>query len=574
MNKMIAERYMLVTALGEGGMADVYLAVDTILNREVAIKILRGELGKDPVALLRFQREANAVSKLNHPNVVDVYDVGEYEGRHYIVMEYVRGRTLKQLISQRGALQADEAVNIMIQLTSAVQHAHENNIIHRDIKPQNVLVKDDGTVKITDFGIALAHDAVQLTQTNAVLGSAHYLAPETTRGETPTNQVDIYALGIVFYELLTGSVPFNGENPVQIAMKHLREEVPSVKEFNPTIPQSVENIIIKATVKNRSLRYQSADEMLKDLDLCLLPQYRDVKKLVFEEEKDPTMVLTSKKQVTGKKTVNKAKQKIVEMDDEEDEEEVSPRKSHTKVIIVVLLALICIGATVAILLLSGVFRTEKTIEVPDVLKVSERDAKQTLKLSGFNAENVIVKEELSDDVEKGDVISISPNVGEQAKKGTQFTLTISKGIYFVVDDYTNELYDDVVAKLSKENPNLKVEVTYEYAVDKKAGYITKQEGHQKGDKLDPDKQETITFTVTAKPTMKLENIVGRKVEDVTKELGDKGFVVVSTPLSTSELSEEELKNIEYDVVISCDPKEGTQYTQEGEAYIMLYYYQS
>lgn len=573
MNKMIAERYMLVTALGEGGMADVYLAVDTILNREVAIKILRGELGKDPVALLRFQREANAVSKLNHPNVVDVYDVGEYEGRHYIVMEYVRGRTLKQLISQRGALQADEAVNIMIQLTSAVQHAHENNIIHRDIKPQNVLVKDDGTVKITDFGIALAHDAVQLTQTNAVLGSAHYLAPETTRGETPTNQVDIYALGIVFYELLTGSVPFNGDNPVQIAMKHLREEVPSVIEFNPTIPQSVENIIIKATLKNRSLRYQSAEEMLHDLDLCLLPQYRDVKKLVFEEEQDPTMVMTSKKQVTGKKTVNKAKQKIVEMDDEDDEKEIPPRKSYTKVIIVVLLALICIGVTVAILLLSGVFHTEKSFEVPDVLNVTQRDATQTLKLSGFDAENITVKEELSDDVEKGKVISISPEIGEQAKKGTHFTLTISKGIYFVVGDYTNELYDDVVAKLSKENPNLKVEVNYEYAVDKKAGYITKQEGHQKGDKLDPDKTETITFTVTAKPTMKLENIVGRKVEDVTKELGEKGFVVVSSPLSTSELSEEELKTIKYDVVISCDPAEGTQYTQEGEAYIMLYYYQ-
>lgn len=574
MNKMIAERYMLVTALGEGGMADVYLAVDTILNREVAIKILRGELGKDPVALLRFQREANAVSKLNHPNVVDVYDVGEYDGRHYIVMEYVRGRTLKQLISQRGALQADEAVNIMIQLTSAVQHAHENNIIHRDIKPQNVLVKDDGTVKITDFGIALAHDAVQLTQTNAVLGSAHYLAPETTRGETPTNQVDIYALGIVFYELLTGSVPFNGENPVQIAMKHLREEVPSVKEFNPTIPQSVENIIIKATVKNRSLRYQSADEMLRDLDLCLLPQYRNVKKLVFEEEKDPTMVLTSKKQVTGKKPVNKAKQKIVEMDDDEEEEERAPRKSHTKVIIVVLLALICIGATVAILLLSGIFHSEKSFEVPDVLNVTQRDATQTLKLSGFDAENITVKEELSDDVEKGNVISISPEIGEQAKKGAHFTLTISKGIYFVVDDYTNELYDDVVAKLSKDNPNLKVEVNYEYAVDKKAGYITKQEGHQKGDKLDPDKAETISFTVTAKPTMKLENIVGKKVEDVTKELSEKGFVVVSSPLSTSELSEEELKKIKYGVVISCDPAEGTQYTQEGEAYIMLYYYQS
>ena len=231
---MIAERYMIVSSLGEGGMADVYLAIDTILNREVAIKVLRGELSKDPVTLLRFQREANAVSKLNHPNVVDVYDVGEFEGRHYIVMEYVRGRTLKQLISQRGALHQEEAVNIMIQLTSAVQHAHENDIIHRDIKPQNVLVKDDGTVKITDFGIALAHDTVQLTQSDAVLGSAHYLAPETTRGETPSNQVDIYALGIVFYELLTGNVPFHGDNPVQIAMKHLREEIPSVRDFNPT----------------------------------------------------------------------------------------------------------------------------------------------------------------------------------------------------------------------------------------------------------------------------------------------------------------------------------------------------
>ena len=267
-NKMIAERYMIVSSLGEGGMADVYLAIDTILNREVAIKVLRGELSKDPVTLLRFQREANAVSKLNHPNVVDVYDVGEFEGRHYIVMEYVRGRTLKQLISQRGALHQEEAVNIMIQLTSAVQHAHENDIIHRDIKPQNVLVKDDGTVKITDFGIALAHDTVQLTQSDAVLGSAHYLAPETTRGETPSNQVDIYALGIVFYELLTGNVPFHGDNPVQIAMKHLREEIPSVRDFNPTLPQSVENIIIKATVKNRKLRYQSAKDMLYDLHRC------------------------------------------------------------------------------------------------------------------------------------------------------------------------------------------------------------------------------------------------------------------------------------------------------------------
>ena len=251
MDKMIAERYQIIKSLGEGGMADVYLAVDTILNREVAIKMLRGELSNDPVTLLRFQREANAASKLNHPNVVQVYDVGEYEGRHYIVMEHVRGRTLKQLIQLRGALHKEEAVNIMKQVVSAVQHAHEHHIIHRDIKPQNIMIKDDGTVKITDFGIALAHDAVQLTQSDSVLGSAHYLAPETTRGEPATNQIDIYALGIVFYELLSGDVPFHGDNPVQIAMKHLSEEIPSIREFNPSLPQAVENIIIKATVKNR-----------------------------------------------------------------------------------------------------------------------------------------------------------------------------------------------------------------------------------------------------------------------------------------------------------------------------------
>lgn len=569
MNKMIGERYMLVTSLGEGGMADVYLAVDTILNREVAVKILRGELGKDPVALLRFQREANAVSKLNHPNVVDVYDVGECDGRHYIVMEYVRGRTLKQLISQRGALNCDEAVNIMMQLTSAVEHAHENNIIHRDIKPQNVLVKDDGTVKITDFGIALAHDAVQLTQSNAVLGSAHYLAPETTRGETPSNQVDIYALGIVFYELLTGSVPFHGDNPVQIAMKHLREEVPSVKEFNPTIPQSVENIIIKATVKNRALRYQSAKELLNDLEDCLLPQLQHVKKLEFKEDMEPTLVMDGKRPAPSKKAV-KAKAKVIPI--EEDEEEDRP-KSHTKAIMVTLLALICVGATIALLVLLGIFSTEKTLVVPDISNISRRDAEQTLRLSGFDATKISVKEELSDTIEKGNIISSHPEIGSEAKKGSSFTLTISKGIYFVVDDYTNLLYEDVKNQLQKDNPNLNVKMETHYDVNMKAGYIIEQKGHAKGDKLDPTETETITFVVTAKPTMKLENLIGRKVDEVTKELEEQGFVVISSRLSTMDLSEEEIADLKHNVVISCDPEEGTQYTQEGDACIMLYYYE-
>lgn len=570
---MIGERYMIVTSLGEGGMADVYLAVDTILNREVAIKILRGELGKDPVALLRFQREANAVSKLNHPNVVDVYDVGEFEGRHYIVMEYVRGRTLKQLISQRGALHCEEAVNIMIQLTSAVEHAHENNIIHRDIKPQNVLVKDDGTVKITDFGIALAHDAVQLTQSDAVLGSAHYLAPETTRGEAPSNQVDIYALGIVFYELLTGSVPFSGDNPVQIAMKHLREEVPSVKEFNPTIPQSVENIIRKATVKNRSLRYQSAKQMLKDLDVCLLEGCRNVAKLEFEEEKNPTLVMKNKPK-TATKPTGRQKEKLIEIHEEEEEETPArSTRSHTKIMIVILIVLICIGATIGIIFLGGVFKQEKLYTVPDVMEINQRDALQTLEQAGFDTSKVTYKEALSDDVEKGLVVAIEPKVGAESKKSTNFTITLSKGIYFVVDDYTNQLYEDVKAALNKEYPKLEVKVEYSYDVNKKAGYIIEQKGHVKGDKLDPEEKETITFVVTAKPTMILENIKGRKVEEVQKELEAKGFVVITSQLSTSGLSEEEITALKKGEVVDSDPSEGTKYTQEGDTtYIMLYYY--
>ena len=217
--------------------------------------------------------------------------------------------------------------------------------------------------------------------------------------------------------------------------------------------------------------------------------------------------------------------------------------------------------------------SEKTIVVPDVQGVNQRDAQQTLKLSGFDASNIKIKEALSDDVEKGKVISISPEIGSDAKKGTSFTLTISKGIYFVVDDYTNQLYEDVKAQLEKENANLEVKVEYSYAVDKKAGYIIEQKGHVKGDKLDPDEKESITFVVTAKPTKVLENMIGRNVEEVQDELQKEGFVVVTSTLSTSELSEEELAEIKHNVVIQTDPKEGTKYTQEGEEYIMLYYYE-
>ena len=277
----VANRYEIISLIGQGGMADVYKAKDIILNRIVAIKILREKLSHDAMTLVRFQREASAASRLSHPNVVDIYDVGESDGMHYIVMEFIRGRTLKQLIQQRGALSVSESIQIMTQLTSAIDHAHKHNIIHRDIKPQNVLVKDDGTVKITDFGIAIANDAVQLTLNNAVMGSAHYLAPETAQGKEPTAQVDIYSLGIVFYELLTGDVPFHGKTPTEIAVKHLRQPIPYVRDFNPAIPQAVENIILKATAKDPKDRYSSAYAMLEDLQNCMNWEMRNVERISF-----------------------------------------------------------------------------------------------------------------------------------------------------------------------------------------------------------------------------------------------------------------------------------------------------
>lgn len=578
MNKMIAERYMIVSSLGEGGMADVYLAIDTILNREVAIKILRGELCKDPVTLLRFQREANAVSKLNHPNVVDVYDVGEYEGRHYIVMEYIRGRTLKQLISQRGALHQEEAVNIMIQLTSAVQHAHENNIIHRDIKPQNVLVKDDGTVKITDFGIALAHDTVQLTQSDAVLGSAHYLAPETTRGETPTNQVDIYALGIVFYELLTGNVPFHGENPVQIAMKHLREEIPSVRDFNPTLPQSVENIIMKATVKNRKYRYQSARDMLFDLHRCLLPEYQHVDKLVFEEEHpDPTVVMDQRKAKPKPKQTTKPKSKKVIPIEEEEENDKGVSKA-TKAVIGVLIAL-CVFLVAAFILMSGILDKEKIITVPKIAETQTQDeAIQTLVQAGFKKDNIIIKRELSDDIEAGHALSVSPESGKEIGENTELTLTVSKGTYFVVEDYTNRKLSEVEAELANKNPNITLKITKKPMPLKKPDYIVEQSGVEVGEKLDPDKQVTINVTVSDLMTFKIEGIVGLPVAEAAAKIREAsgGVDPILYAMSMDSLSDEEKAKVKEGVVVKVDPAEGTQFVQEigsDAQLITIYYYE-
>lgn len=554
-SNLLADRYKIVKSLGEGGMADVYLAIDTIINREVAIKILRGELENDPVTLLRFQREANAASKLNHENVVQVYDVGNSENRHFIVMEYIRGRTLKQLIQLRGALHKEEAISIMKQLLSGVAEAHKQNIIHRDIKPQNVLVKDDGTVKITDFGIALAHNAVQLTQSDSVLGSAHYLPPEITRGEVATNQSDIYSLGIVFYELLCGSVPFTGDNPVQIAMKHLSEEIPSVREFNPSLPQSIENIIIKATAKNKNYRYKNVEEMLKDVEECLDESHAHDPKLVFEpdEEKNATTVVYKK----------------IEEDNNPHEETSKPQNRW---IIGVVAGVITTILLVGILYFSGFFEyisKPKTELVPNVTNITLEEAKIKLLEQGFVVKTNIIYES-SEEYEKGKVIKTIPSANSIVDYGSEITLVISRGTSYTIENYVGQNIDAIKEKLELVG----IEVSYTKVVsDEKVGTILTQKSLSEGDIIYPqDRKYRIEFTVASEKEFVVINVVGLDIDEAKKKLEDMGGVVELVVLSTDNLSNEELDKIERHVVIEQSPESGTYYIQsEGNVITLTYY---
>jgi eukaryotic-like serine/threonine-protein kinase len=278
----IDERYKITSLLGEGGMAVVYGATDVISKKEVAVKIIKEDTMKNPVNLTRFEREARAAASLNHQNIVRVINLGTAEGRPYMVTELVKGQTLRDVLNARGKYSVLEACDIMYQLCSAVLHAHQHNVIHRDIKPQNVYITTDSTVKLGDFGIATFQNASRVTRSEVVVGSVHYLAPEISQGNPASPQSDIYALGITFFELLTGKVPFDDESPVTVALMHIKDKFPSVRKLNPKVPSSVEKIIYKATEKNPSNRYKSVFDMRKDIDRILRDPDALKKKSFFE----------------------------------------------------------------------------------------------------------------------------------------------------------------------------------------------------------------------------------------------------------------------------------------------------
>ena len=435
--ELIDNRYKIVKSIGEGGMANVYLAWDTILEREVAVKVLRGDLAEDEKFIRRFQREANSASSLRHPNIVEMYDVGEDNGKYFIVMEFVDGMTLKSLIKKRGALNLNEAIDIMLQLASGIACAHDSFIIHRDIKPQNVLILEDGRVKITDFGIAMALNSNELTQTNSVMGSVHYLPPEQASGSGSTIKSDIYSLGILMFELLTGKVPFKGDNAVEIAIKHMRDQIPSVCNINPSIPQSVENIVLKACAKNPKNRYDSAAEMYEDLKTCLDPLRANEDRLVY---KYPEHNLEDTKRIT-KLESREIKNKDLSLESETK----TDKRINTalKVAGIACVSIVVIGLAF-ILILS--INTTKTVKVPSGLEgLTESEACSKLdKVKLICNVKYAYNEEFKEDA----VIKVSPKSETKIKEGNTVTITVnSYSDTVVVDNYVGENLDKVKTEL-------------------------------------------------------------------------------------------------------------------------------
>ena len=549
---LLGERYRIIDTLGEGGMANVYLAEDIILQRKVAVKILRLDLQNEPQTQARFQREALATSELSHPNIVSVLDVGTDHGLPYMVMEYVDGPDLKEYIRQNAPLDLHEVIRIMDQILSAVALAHKHNVIHRDLKPQNILMDKRGNIKIADFGIAVALNQSSVTQTNSVMGSVHYMSPEQTRGGLVTKQSDIYSLGIILYELITGTVPFNGDTPVSIALKHAQEPIPSIRKKDQSVPQALENVVLKATAKDPRDRYATAQAMQADLDSSLDPERADEPVFVpnHGNNNDKTIVLPGFKAPEKEQTV-------------ESEEENKPDKKEKKkdfwqnvkshkwwwIFSVIAAGLIIF---IMIFALSGNNNKPRQVHIPDVTSITEKRAEKRLEAAGLQVGKVIRRQ--SDDIKKGHVIGTKPAAGNRVDQGKAIILIVSSGTSMVkVPDVVGDNYDEAAEKL--ENQGFDVVREDQYSNKMAKGNIISQ-SIAAGVEVKPT-QTTITLVVSRgkqiKPkintvTLKdLHNYSLKSAQDYAKEHG-----------LTLQINQEYSDEIERGLVISMQPEAGTK----------------
>ena len=538
--KIFAGRYRIVKQIGRGGMADVYLAKDLILDgEEVAVKVLRTNYQTDPIAVARFQREARAMADLDHPHIVRITDIGEEDGQQYLAMEYVAGLDLKRYIKEHYPLSNEEAVRIMGQILLAMRLAHARGIVHRDLKPQNILLTPDGTAKVTDFGIAVAFAETSLTQPNSMLGSVHYLSPEQARGSKATFQSDIYAMGIIFYEMLTGHIPYDGDSAVTIALQHFQKPLPSVIAENPSVPQALENVVIKATAKKLSDRYQSVSEMYVDLSTSLSYNRRNEPKLIFDDaSKADTKTLPKVPQSTltsiPKAPVQEERPQSKKLTPEQAPTQKPTKNRKFKARYMILLASLLLVAASLVWILS---RTPATIAIPDVAGQTVAEAKEALKKSKFEAGEE--KSEASDTVAEGRVIRTDPEAGSSRKEGTKVNLIVSSGKQsFQLSNYVGRKYTDAVAELKeKKVPENLIKMEEEESSESKPGTILRQ-SPAAGTTYDLSKASTITLTVAKRVTsVSMPSYIGSSLEftknNLTQIVGVKEANIEVVEVSTA-----------------------------------------
>lgn len=500
---LIGDRYRVISRLGKGGMANVYRAYDTILEREVAVKFMRLDLKDDPMVQKRFENEIRSSSELVNPHITQVYDYGEESGSQYLVTEFVDGKDLKRYELTESPIPLTKIVDLMSQILIGVEAAHAQHIIHRDLKPQNILISLDGEAKITDFGIARAQSSYGMTQTNTAIGSVHYMAPEQVRGETASVRSDIYSLGIMLFELLTGDVPYTGETSVAVAVKHTTENMPSVREQDPRIPQALENVVLKATAKHVTDRYDSAAGMAADLATALSPQRVNEAKWVpahADEDETVTKVLNlsgaDRDGQATQMTTTIATQVVSDISDIEptpimDTKKRQPKKKSRKRWL--------IGLSAAFVLLMSVvglamINKPQSYTVPDIKNMTLSAAEQAL--GNNHLEVGDVSQEYSSTIDKDMVIGSTPGSGNKVRKGAKISLVISKGPEQVrFGDYVNAKYSEVSEDLKRKG--YLVSSDYQYSDIYPTGYIISQSIKADAKVIPGD--TNVTFVVSSGP---------------------------------------------------------------------------
>ncbi|WP_341282371.1 Stk1 family PASTA domain-containing Ser/Thr kinase [Paenibacillus sp. FSL H8-0537] len=514
-------RYEILTRIGGGGMALVYKAHDVLLNRNVAVKVLRQQFVHDEEFIRRFRREAQSAAALSHPNVVSIYDVGQEEDTHYIVMEYIEGSNLNEIIMERAPLQADESVRIAIQICDALGHAHQNHIIHRDIKPHNILIGKNGRVKVTDFGIARAVTSSTITQTGSVLGSVHYFSPEHAKGVSTGEKSDLYSLGIVLYQMLTGNLPFLGESPISVALKHLQETFEEPRALNPHIPQSVENVILRAMRKNPGERYHSAQEMLNDLETCLAPNRRNEEKVSFAHvnDLDETRVMPA---IRGsdirpirqsESSYEKAEVSSDQTGRQGDKEVLNKKAKGWKRPTIIVASTLVVLAFIIWGFVTLLDRLDvEEVNVPYVVGLDLEQATAKLEDIGLKVQEPTIRE-FRDDIPINQVFEQTKK-NMRVKQGSFIQLSVSDGpMLKQLGDYRGKTLQAVKDELSALgiNPDTQIDVEEVFSEQEADTVVTQQP--EPGTDFDPNTVKLQFMVSKGMETIKMPNLIGKTVAE-------------------------------------------------------------